>query len=626
MNLTLSLEQSRLTWTLKPDRNYVVGQTPECDVRLPLQDKKLQNRSSFRIEYANGIWHVRPGGRSEGIFINGISLVEMPFAIKKIAYINLPNGHILTASLSSEVTSVDHESSSLVTSMRLLSGNAYMRGISSGFELLNQLRSDPYKAKIPDAGLDLNKIAVHAAQSVSITLSFAFIAIAIFCIQLTVNATIESQETIENASLFLGAFGSLAISFEIIYLRWLNARGFLRKNRRLSNRIRFFNLIVSYFKQRIFQSEPLQNVVTFGGLKPFLGSGEQIPGSSWTLPINRNDSIHVDSKDFYQAVDSEIARLDLPHLYKYSRLFVDGFELKADNKFLINKSSRPATLSFDDPLLLSEQSEPASRVRAYRVYQYVDTERDYILSHFLRFHNAGSITFVESSAHILPGIDRQRYSLTSTLNDSHFSRLLKTLAIAFAFFFAPVPFFPLYLWFALWHVGVFVYNITLWEFNDIKQRRAVELEEEYNYGIPKTFREEIAEQLDLEGKPQNPVLVNLANPGFSLFRFLINLIKSIFLLSNRILSFNLILDRERTKNFDYYGAQDVFMYWKAIQEAIFRGTIELLKENGVNTAQFEQDAASIVNYGVMVTASTISNSTVAASGAGGTVSQVQKVP
>ena len=273
-----------------------------------------------------------------------------------------------------------------------------------------------------------------------------------------------------------------------------------------------------------------------------------------------------------------------------------------------------------------EQSETASRVRAYRVYQYVDTERDYILSHFLRFHNAGSITFVESSAHILPGINRQRYSLASTLNDSHFSRLLKTLTIASAFFFVPVPFLPLYLWFALWHIGVFVYNIILWEFNDIKQRRAVELEEEYNYGIPKTFREEIAEQLDLEGKPQNPVLINLANPGFSLFRFLINSIKSIFLLLNRVLSFNLVLERERTKNFDYYGAQDVFMYWKAIQEGVFRATVELLRENGVDTTQFEKDAASIVNYGVMLTASTISNSSIAASGSGGTVSQVQKVP
>ncbi|NEQ96801.1 MAG: hypothetical protein F6K30_08770 [Cyanothece sp. SIO2G6] len=626
MNLTLSLEQSRLTWTLNPARNYVVGQTSECDIRLPLQGKELQNQSSFRLEYASGIWYLRSGDSSKGILVNKSNLTEVPVAIKDIAYVSLPNGHTLTASLSPKVTRVEHEVSSLVTSMRLLSGNAYMRGISSGFELLNQLRSDPYKAKIPDAGLDLNRIAVHAAQSVSITLSFALIAIAIFCVQLVVNETIESQEIIDNASLFLGAFGSFTIVFEIIYLRWYNARRFLRKNRKLSTRIRFFKLIVSYFKQRIFQSDPLQNVVTFGGLKPFLGAGEQIPGSSWTLPINRNNSIHIDSKDFYQAVDSEIARLDLPHLYKYSRLLIDGFELKADNKFLINKSSRPATLSFDDPLLLPEQSESASRIRAYRVYQYIDTERDYILSHFLRFHNAGSITFVESSAHILPGIDRQRYSLTSTLNDTHFSRLLKTLVITFAFFSAPLPFFPLYLWFALWHIGMFIYNIILWEFNDIKQRQAVELEEEYNYGIPKTFREEIAEQLDLEGKPQNPVLINLANPGFSLFRFLINLIKSIFLLLNRILSFNLILDRERTRNFDYYGAQDVFMYWKAIQEAIFRGTVELLKENGVDTAQFEQDAASIVNYGVMVTASTISNSTVAASGSGGTVSQVQKVP
>jgi len=52
-----------------------------------------------------------------------------------------------------------------------------------------------------------------------------------------------------------------------------------------------------------------------------------------------------------------------------------------------------------------------------------------------------------------------------------------------------------------------------WKFNDARQRRAAEFQEEYNYGLEQTFREFIAEPLDLSQRARRQQTVNLAkNP------------------------------------------------------------------------------------------------------------------
>jgi len=78
-------------------------------------------------------------------------------------------------------------------------------------------------------------------------------------------------------------------------------------------------------------------------------------------------------------------------------------------------------------------------------------------------------------------------------------------------------------------------------------------------------------------------------------------------------------------NLDYYGTQDVFMYWKAIQDAIFSGTIKCLKDGGVDTTNLEGISTQIVNNAITVSAGNIHGSQVVV-GTGITAAQSQAAP
>jgi hypothetical protein len=385
------------------------------------------------------------------------------------------------------------------------------------------------------------------------------------------------------------------------------------------------------------------------GSNPFIGSGEIIPGSSWTVSITRKkkhqekseewensqEYIEIAVDQFYQATDREIDKLNLPNLEILSRLYIDGFELEPDGKLLMNTTSRPAVMFLDDPLLIKEQGDVAGKKRAYRIYRYVDQERDYILSYFLRFYNAGKVTFVESSAYILTGIDRQRFSLSSLLEDGPLSRTLKMLlgTIIFAS--------GIYLGLSLWYVVVFSFYLFYWKFNDARQRRAAEFQEEYNYGLEQTFREFIAEPLDLSQRARRQQTVNLAkNPlSRSIKNFISQLRRTplgILILIILILAFSPLfiilaififfanryrqLNTDLKVSFDYYGTQDVLMYWKSIQNGIFFSTIKLLKSQGIDSSEFERSVISIINNVTRITAGNITNSQIAV-GSGSTFSQ-----
>ncbi|MFM6631230.1 MAG: FHA domain-containing protein [Microcystis panniformis] len=651
-NLMLALEQTGHTWTLEAEngRSYQVGNRPDCDVFLPYVN--FASDVNLELSY-DSLWYVRDLGSLNGALLNKVRLNQERIPIEEEARISFGGGMVIVARLdSSPIPS--RKPDALITPTRLLSGYVYLEGLTQALEILNQLRSDPYKATTPeDPSLDLDQVTTHAAQSVVISLTFAGLALIIFLLEYLLILALQAKLDLM-AWLIMGIFPSFLIAFESIYLRWFMARRFLRKKYEDPYYYpkwlpKFLKNAVNLLKNSIVKTAQLQNIITFAGSNPFIGSGEIISGSSWTVPITRKkkhqekseewensqEYIEIAVDQFYQATDREIDKLNLPNLEILSRLYIDGFELEPDGKLLMNTTSRPAVMFLDDPLLIKEQDDVAGKKRAYRIYRYVDQERDYILSYFLRFYNAGEVTFVESSAYILTGIDRQRFSLSSLLEDSQLSRRLKMLlgTIIFAS--------GIYLGLALWYFVVFSFYFFSWKFNDARQRRAAEFQEEYNYGLEQTFREFIAEPLDLSQRARRQQTVNLAkNPlSRSIKNFisqlrrtplgiliLIILILTFFPLLIILAIFIFFVNRYRQLNtdlkvsFDYYGTQDVLMYWKSIQNAIFSSTIKLLKSQGIDSSEFERSVISIINNVTRITAGNITNSQIAV-GSGSTFSQ-----
>lgn len=477
---------------------------------------------------------------------------------------------------------------------RLLSGSAYRRGIFGAFELLNNIRSDRYKAKSPESRLDLDQIALHAIQSITISVMFAVAAIGLWLVQiflLSLSLPVAAEGfNIIIISKLLNSVGALITAYELIYLRWDIAHKFLKQsyNQNFQPNLLFFKNFLRasfvFLKRQNIQPEPTQNVIIFGRYDPFLGAGVQL--WQWTLAIDRKldkdplktshssdnsieeseqstdealnhkpdenqpkplPRIDIPVKEFYRKTDEEVTMLNLPSLEQLSRLFVNGFELEVDDKILTAPNISPSKFLSDEEIWALGQEGLSNRSRAYRLYRYIDADRDQVLSYFLRFYNAGSITFVESSTYVLLSIDRQRFSLAPILKDGKASRLIKMFAVALLLLFIPMP--GGYVLVSMMYLFIVIVNIMSWFMNGAKQSRVVSWNEEYNYGHTQTFRESIAAQ-------------NYEN---------------------------------------YYGAQDLVMYWKSLEDAILSGIISLLKHYHVDTSQLEQTTRTIINNGVMIT-------------------------
>ncbi|NEP90007.1 MAG: hypothetical protein F6K18_26055 [Okeania sp. SIO2C2] len=633
INLILALERANLTWTLQPQRACKVGHDSDCDIILPSIGHVPTLNLEFRYNQSTKKWCVKKLDGYQNVTVNNSLMEDKEVPILGETRIETIEGQALLAvpraetyETESSPSFLQNSTTNLITSTRLLSGYVYLKGIFSSFELLDYLRVDPYKAKIPASSLNLDEIAGHAARSALITVLFAISALTVLCVQ-----TLIIIETGFSIWVFLlGIVGGLLVGFELVYLRWFMARQFIKKNYTQNYQVSFFKFLeplVNNFRQLVMQVEQRQNVIVFGGNYPFTGYGELIPKSSWTVPIDRlaedsNSKVDIPISEFYKSVDADIAQKQLPKLQKYSYLFIDGFELK-DSQFLAVPTTQPGVTYLEDPLLNQEHNKVGSLKRAYRVYQYTDTERDYVLTHFLRFLNAGSITFVESSAYILTGIDRKRFSLVSTLQDTNFLRLIKALIIGIIIGIVPGGSYFTGL-IAVVHIGVFIYKITSWQLNNFRQKRAAEFGEEYNYGVDKTLREYVAEPLFFERKEKekgsnftirqivfnprlyNPIGIVIIVIAVLLWFFVwIPLLLAAFV--NIGLNAFLRVDRYLKINFDYYGAQDTLLYWKTIQTSIFNSTIKTLKDWGVDTSEFEF-FKQVINNGITIDANNITNS------------------
>jgi hypothetical protein len=591
MKLALTLSQTGDVWILEDTKEYSIGCDPTCSIVLPYKRFVNNKHLTLAFDSKNNSWNITVLNGEKQTLIN--ETLTGSFSISDKA--NIVLGAKITLLATPVTTSeYEHEKHSRLdqakseVSARLISGSAYLNGLSHSLTLLSNIRTDPYKSNSPEASLDIEKIATHAAQAVALFLTFAIIGVSAFLLQLIIcwadfglfNGTLSWLQSwissnfllfialilgsLDSIALnqgsaglafiyFLDLFAALAIAYELTYLRWSIAKRFLKIN--FVNEFQFsgFQKLVSALRRRTRKIDPYQNVIVFGGFKPFLGAGQKIKNSDITVSINRNisssgetctESVNIPEKRFYDSIDNEVSKLNLPNTETLAQLHVKGFELNTDDLILFGRLSQPVPTLSESQIWEMGQENFKSDKRAYRVYRHIDEKRDNVLSYFVRFYNLGTITFVEAVAYGLTSFDRRRFSLSPVLKYNRALKLGHMLLI-----FLLISQFRIYLLIAFYQLFISIKNLLEWKLLDIQSRRSARLHEEYNYGLKQTFRESIANPFD----------------------------------SN------------------YYGNQDLVMYWRSIQQAVFKGIISVLKEENLDTSQFEKSAQAIVNHGVMVT-------------------------
>ncbi|MBD1803880.1 FHA domain-containing protein [Microcoleus sp. FACHB-SPT15] len=95
MKLKLFLEQTGQSWTIKPNREYVIGSSSDCDIPLPYVNVVSDRHLKFSFNQLTTSWHVYDLGSSNSTFVNNQPITDYP--IKAQTRIAIAGGIVLVA-------------------------------------------------------------------------------------------------------------------------------------------------------------------------------------------------------------------------------------------------------------------------------------------------------------------------------------------------------------------------------------------------------------------------------------------------------------------------------------------------------------------------------------------------
>jgi hypothetical protein len=301
------------------------------------------------------------------------------------------------------------------------------------------------------------------------------------------------------------------------------------------------------------------NVVVYGGFSPFVGSGLDLGGWSFTMKVNKGKEengkrltpMPVQPEEAHQALTNAIFNLGLDGVNVEDRLYVDGQEIRDDQMFMPHPLGRP-TATVDASTVRSFIAHSTSAARHYKCIQAVGWKAELILSIFIRFTKTKNNLFVEASHFLLPpllesfhGVDGLRP--TPTLKEIW--ELLVRSAIKTPFMF---PYSTLN---TLRNIlGPYI----RWR-AEVEARRAIEENPAFNYGAITTVREIAA--------------------------------------SDAYRRYFQMLDKE--------------MNLKIIQRQILDCIIEFLDGKNIDTSDLNERKESIINYGLIVSGGNVQAQSIA---------------
>lgn len=164
------------------------------------------------------------------------------------------------------------------------------------------------------------------------------------------------------------------------------------------------------------------NVVIYSGFSPFVGAGSDIGGWSFTLNISKGkEKMGVTQtpqpftvEELYAYIDSAIKDLHLHGTKIEDKIFVNGQEIRGDQRFLPDLFGRPLT-QVDASTLQAFISRPSDEIRHYKCIRIIGWQGEIIFSVFLRFFKLRQNLFVEVSYFLLPPL-KQEYREIDQLN------------------------------------------------------------------------------------------------------------------------------------------------------------------------------------------------------------------
>jgi hypothetical protein len=231
------------------------------------------------------------------------------------------------------------------------------------------------------------------------------------------------------------------------------------------------------------------NVVIYGGLSPFVGSGFYSGGWSFALDINKGKEemgqmakpLHFQVKELYDYVAKALENLKLKGLIIEDKLYVNGQEIKNDIRFLSHPLARPYS-QVDTSIITEFVEKQTSTVRYYKSLKIVTWKGELILSIFLRFVKLNHNLFIEVTYLLLPPLKEEYYEVDSlSANPSLFEILVLIWKSVMRTLFL-WPFSPIILFLEI------VILLKRWNEN-LRGKRLIQGNSTFNYGATTNIRE-----------------------------------------------------------------------------------------------------------------------------------------
>lgn len=183
---------------------------------------------------------------------------------------------------------------------------------------------------------------------------------------------------------------------------------------------------------RVEESDRSGNVTVYSAFSPFVGYGKVT--SSWSFAVDitsarREARIRGFSvQELYEQVEADLATLDLPGIEFGRRLFVNGRDIRDDQRFLNSKDGPPVT-SVRGDLLTSLMVDPEERARPYLTISMAGWQGDLVTTTFVRFLLSGTDLFVEAARTAIPPLRpvfKEVDEIEMTPVDGEFSAMVKS--------------------------------------------------------------------------------------------------------------------------------------------------------------------------------------------------------
>lgn len=296
-------------------------------------------------------------------------------------------------------------------------------------QVLEQIIDEEHRVINIPAGVDLLSVAKHCLDAKRRKL-IRNVVISIFFVQASIDAyqtfyvlkdsfsNFDSALLMSILSIYISFYFILAwvaVAFETWATRYQIFSNLLKTNFNpdcVFLRTKTDNKLCSQLSGILNEEEC--NVVVYSGFSPFVGSGIDIGG--WSFAINTSQGkkgvgIAEEPEPFtiqelYRHIDSDINKLNLQGTSIQDKIFVNGQQIREDQRFLPDPLKRPLTrISLSD--LTEIIGNQSALTRHYKCIRIIDWQGEIIFSVFLRFVQLRQNLFIEASYFLLTPLKQE---------------------------------------------------------------------------------------------------------------------------------------------------------------------------------------------------------------------------